>query len=310
MAFAFDPRRPLPRELRRVVRKQLKLAVLELRGARVHPDDRAVHEARRRIKKARAALRLCRPWLGARFSKSSRRLGRVSRMLAPIADSEAMVRVFATLLRPPSVAPGTFAVRSIGHQLEHHRQTVYDGAVRRRCFERAARLLARERRRVGRWRLDDADATANVRAGLARTVRRSRRAMTRAIARPTEARFHTWRRRVKDHWLQLRLMDTGSLTADVARLERLDAALGACHDVALLTAATRRATPPLERRDIAGCLRSLRGERTARRRESVAVGRAVYGESTRACLARATEAWADPPRTSSKERTRPCQPAA
>jgi len=55
MAFVLRPERKIHRELRRLVKRQIQQARAALDG---EPTDTAVHEARKRIKKARAILRL------------------------------------------------------------------------------------------------------------------------------------------------------------------------------------------------------------------------------------------------------------
>jgi hypothetical protein len=54
-------------------------------------------------------------------------------------------------------------------------------------------------------------------------------------ANSDDARFHTWRRRVKDHWYHMRLLEHLNATAHARarRLTRLEAWLGDDHNLVL-----------------------------------------------------------------------------
>ena len=60
-------------------------------------SDEALHEARRHVKKIRALIRLVQPALGTAYRAANKRLRIVNRLLAPVADGEAVVE---TLGRP------------------------------------------------------------------------------------------------------------------------------------------------------------------------------------------------------------------
>jgi hypothetical protein len=76
--------------------------------------------------------------------------------------------------------------------------------------------------------------------GVARTYRRARRAMRRAMAEPLVENFHEWRKHVKDHGYQLRLLRClwpEAVAGRLAAVERLSALLGDERDVAMLAGA-------------------------------------------------------------------------
>ena len=55
---------------------------------------------------------------------------------------------------------------------------------------------------------------------------------------PEDAGFHTWRRRVKDHWYQVRLLEglNAAVRARARRLKQLETLLGDDHNLVLLRA--------------------------------------------------------------------------
>ena len=93
MPYVFRQGRSVESEVRRIADKQLTLAIAQMRNTGDRQSDEAVHEARRHVKKVRALLRLIRPGIGGLYRSSNKRLRKVSRLLAPIADGEAVVRI-------------------------------------------------------------------------------------------------------------------------------------------------------------------------------------------------------------------------
>ncbi len=291
MPYCIAIERPVAEEMRRIVRKQLRLAITELSAAAA-PSDGTVHDARRHIKKARAALRLCRDAVRPSYRSSNRRLRRATRLLAPIADGEAVVRAFAALAAQHAAALPRAAVAAMQRYLEDRQAAIDRHAARHRVLRRVVVKLKRERDEARRYPLDG-DEYDLLAPGFERTLRRSRAAMTRAIVCETAGHYHDWRRRVKDHWLQVRLLSVrcgGRLSADAQQLDQLDALLGSCHDLALLTGIVRDAAP-LSRAHAAACLRVIRREQWAQRRRAVALGHAVYDEPSSASVDRAARAW-------------------
>lgn len=303
MSYRLKPERPAAEELRRVVRKQLDLAATELTPAGRRPDPQAVHEARRHIRKARAALRLVSATRKA--TKRSRKLRRAARLLGPIADAEAVLRAFDELCRTGAAAWPPSAADAIRRHLTHALAVVDRRAADEQTLERVVRRLQKERLRANRLSLHG-EEFALVAPGFERTVRRSGRAMKRALAKPSASSYHVWRRRAKDHWLQVRLLDArchGRLDRDAERLAQLDVALGAYHDLGLLAARLGEGLT-LARPDLAALLRLIRREQRSRRHEAAELGALIYRETPQATAERAGQAW----RGASSDIARAAQP--
>ena len=88
MSFRLEPEAPIASEIRRLVLAQLEAAISELRAVGDPESDEAIHDARRRVKKIRAVIRLVRPALDKTYRAVDRELKNVSRMLAPVADGQ------------------------------------------------------------------------------------------------------------------------------------------------------------------------------------------------------------------------------
>ena len=75
-----------------------------------------------------------------------------------------------------------------------------------------------------------------MREGAKRGYRRARQEMENVAAEPEDLRFHAWRRRVKDHWYQMRLIEglNGRAHARVRQLNQLQTWLGDDHNLVVL----------------------------------------------------------------------------
>lgn len=292
MAYTLTPGLPAAREVRRVLDAQLRLAIAGLRDVRGPEDAGRVGEVRRHVKKARAVARLVRPVAPRSHHAIEKRLRRVGRMLGPIADGEALVQAFVAL-RPALRA--TVPPREIAAMRSNlvEREAWVDHMARIDHVAREATALLRKvRAQVKALRLQAREWDA-VAPGLEAIVLASRRAMRRAGHGGDAERFHAWRRRVKAHWLALRLVEGRCgrrLAAERRRVETLDGLLGDFHNGAILQdvlvaerIGSRRAT--------AACLRVLRRRDAALRRDALALGLEVYLERPSQIVARTGEYW-------------------
>jgi hypothetical protein len=311
VSYRLKPDRPVPAEIRRIADKQIALAIAKLRAVGDPRSDRAVHDARRHVKKARAAVRLVRDSFDGEYAHASTALRAVNRMLAPVADGEAVLLTLRRLARehgerlpPPTIA-------SIRAELVRRSHVIDRRAATDRILARAVDRLRRLRADVRRWRIDGEGFRA-VRPGLARTYRRARRARNRARARPTARREHRWRQQVKDHWLQVRLVADrcgGGLASCQDHLEALDGYLGELHNEALLDAllAGDHRIPPADARRLADVLRA---DAAALRREAHALGVELYDRKPRRFVRDVRALWNAASERSAAKAPPPCRRAA
>jgi CHAD domain-containing protein len=292
VSYEFKPGRSISSEVTRLVDKQLALAVAELRSLGNPRSDAAIHEARRHVKKVRAALKLVQPALGDAYYPANTRMRLVSRMLAPIADGEAVVDTIARLKKRYGSQLPPRTVASMRAALVERSIRIDRKAELDRVLPRAGSILSRQRRRTGTLRLN-AHGFRAVAAGLEASSRRARRAMRRAGVQPTAESYHVWRQRVKDLWLQVRLVDERCghrLDSDQRQLEILDGYLGEHHNVMLLEQVlTREAI--VSREQTARCLRVLRQYQAELRDRAHALGIRILEEKPRQFVRRVRRLW-------------------
>jgi CHAD domain-containing protein len=248
--------------LRDVAREQLEKAAKVLERG----DDpvEAVHDARKRLKKSRSALRLARPGMPkAAYQAENRALRDAGRALSGARDADVLVETVEKLGEHFSVA---FKVTR--NRLSKQPRPELDPAAH------ADTLRALAARADG-W----AVAGDVLVAGIRRSYTRGRDAFELADRDPTAEHLHEWRKRVKDLWYQERLLQEawpGMLEAEAAEAKTLSQLLGDDHDLAVLAERLEEDGDPQDLRELAERRRAelLEGAR--------ALGRRIYAEKPKA----------------------------
>src|SRR4051794_37037820 len=206
--------------IERVRREQLEAAAGGLREDATDPE--AIHDARKRLKKTRALLRLARPGMTRKaFQRRNRALRDAGRALSAARDAEGLAGTGDDL---PDRYPGRAAYGPV-HVTLADRTAEPDGSG-----ETLDPLVA-----TG-WDLDGLTPDM-LTASLTRTYARGREAFAMADRRPTSENLHEWRKRVKDLWYQERLICEAwpeVLKAQAAEAKTLSKLLGDDHDLAAL----------------------------------------------------------------------------
>jgi CHAD domain len=218
-------------ELGRVVRSEFRKASHEL--AKRDGGEDGIHEARKSVKKIRAILRIGE--VGVRSRNQQTALRGVDHRLSYLRDLEVADATLARLRgRYPRVATQS-VVRVIARGLRSRKRA---GKSRAGSFvlgaERGLRRLCKSTVALVR----DVGGFREVRAGFTRGYRRARKVMDSLSPESEATLFHEWRRRIKDHWYQVRLLE-GLHPAPRGRarsLRKLERWLGDDHDCAVLSA--------------------------------------------------------------------------
>lgn len=228
---------PLAEELPRVVRGRVAHAVSLLRDG--EDPGYAVHEARKDMKKVRAAIRLVRGSLGRRlYRRENRRYRDIGRGLSRFREGAAILECLLELEQWAGYRGRFSGLHAM--LVAEWRACRRDGSIRR------AAAVAADHLEWGLGRIDDwplpsgeEQAAELVAAGLERTYRRGRNCLVLVEEDAGDERLHDWRKRAKDLWYQLALIErhgppvTGEL-ADAAH--DLSTLLGDDHDLAVLRA--------------------------------------------------------------------------
>ncbi len=206
MSYRLQSEETMPEGLRRMAVQQLDRAIGELTDGLDADPVKAVHAARKALKRQRSLLRVGAGTLDPRQRRSENRALRgVARRLSGARDSEVAVKTLDQLTeRYAGQLPETIfaALRS---RLEHRRDAARLSLSSPATIEPAVAELTGVRERVRDWRFRRTGWRA-VGDGQRRGYRRGRRAFAVARSHPTDQNLHEWRKRTKDVWHQLRLL--------------------------------------------------------------------------------------------------------
>ena len=237
MSFQMKRGKPVARELSRIVAKEFETAIDEL-GRRQGVDcAEAVHEARKCVKKTRAVLRLLKQNLGDDYGVLAGRLRRMAHQLSSLRDADAGPEMMNALRdHYPRIVTRSMS-RAVQRGLLARTRATMARVDPDRLLPRVAREIKRSGTQVQR-RIRRAAHAGAIRIGIRRGYRRARKALACVRTHPDNPPFHTWRRRVKDHWYHMRLLEgrTGRAHVRIRRLKQLETWLGDDHNLVMLRA--------------------------------------------------------------------------
>jgi len=251
MSYRLSIGEPLADSVRACAREQLWSAVLQLEGQGDEPA-KAIHEARKSLKKTRALLRLVRPALGgAAYRAENGALREAAAHLSATRDADVLVATVDALAdfgagRLPATdfdaVREALAAEAAAHRAAAAAPDAAPADAAAAAPAKVAAAVAQELRaahaRVDEWPLDGADWQTAV-AGIAAAYARGHAERARAEAEPTVVHLHDWRKRVKDLWYHHRLLkpiwpEVVKAWGEEAHL--LSEQLGDDHDLAVLRA--------------------------------------------------------------------------
>jgi CHAD domain-containing protein len=237
MGWSFKVDEPVRHGIRRLARQHL-LQATDICAADALDEDEAVHELRKNFKRTRGLWRLCRSALGRNYGREEMAIKRLHRRLGAVRDAVAMIEVVDDLtgvFDSPAAAEGCRALRA---HLAARPAVTAARTQARALLDDAADDLHGLVGHVDRWRLRAAGFSA-IAPGLEKTYCATRRARRVAESEGQADAYHTWRKQVKYHAWQARLLRKvwthgGEKHDEVTRLDELAKVLGEDHDLAVL----------------------------------------------------------------------------
>ena len=201
--LGLNPGERLAEGLQRMALGQLDVAIEQLaHSGEREPDERAVHETRKALKRLRALLRLLERELGERaYARDSAALREIAQRLAAARDAQVMLDTLDALIASHPRRLERKDIRKLRKRLldEHAREqrhTLGDPAARAEIIAQLGAL----RGRIAAWKLRERDGLRLIEADLQRLYRQGRkryRRLARGKRGGTRA-LHEWRKRVKD----------------------------------------------------------------------------------------------------------------
>jgi CHAD domain-containing protein len=267
---------PVPAGIVRIALGRIDHAIDELRGKTDGTPEEAVHEARKDMKKLRALLRLVRDEVGedayrhenAHFRGAARELAGVRDADVMLATLDGLEERFPTDL-PPDAAGG------LRQALEAHKGSAADG-TREEASAVVVEILDEARERVPEWPLERNGFEA-LEGGLRRVYRQGRREWGAAREDPSAERIHEWRKRVKDLWYHLAILEEiwkPMMQVLEAEAHELSDRLGDDHDLTVLLAYAHEHATALDGMERVRAFEEI----VQRRREELQVEAFAFGD--------------------------------
>jgi len=283
MGFRLKVRKSLPEGLKRVFREEIDSALPMCQ----HPAKErgvTVHEVRKHLKKLRAAMRLAVGEVGKKcHAQEDRCVREIGRLISDLRDAQVRLQTFLELR---------------GNALKKNERQLFPRTEELLLLEResfsaafagwqsqAIPQLEGVKARVMEWPLVGLN-WKQICGAVGKIYRRGQRALAKTIDHPEPENFHAWRKRVKDAWYELRILQPLNRTVleEIAHdAEVLGVLLGTEHDLDFLLARLEKETGDEAFVDELAQLQKLITKRCKRlRRDALELGRRFYAEPSKA----------------------------
>ena len=231
--------------LSRICRKQIEDAIAVAKGEKPARDT-PVHETRKHLKRARAAMQLIRKEIGrGLYREQDRCLRDVGRLTSDIRDAEARlqtVRELKGITKRGRAAQYAHLETMLMLELENFVAAFAEWHMQ------ALPLLERAQAAMDKWALDHFNGK-QLRRAVQSSYKRAREALNRAIDDPTTGNFHKFRAKAKTLHFQLRIIRPVNpvvLQTLINDLRSLGNLLGRAHDLSFLGDRLRRESGKLQ----------------------------------------------------------------
>jgi CHAD domain-containing protein len=292
MALKFKKKASIRKNVKRLGQRLIKKSLDELKQG---DQLEAVHEVRKRIKQLRALLRLVRGAMSrGDYRCLSRALREIAKPLGPARDARVKVEALADLIDHfrEELAPRSFRqVKQVfAGDCRRQQRRLKEQHSKRRVAIRLKRLFAQ----FGSARFTCSGWSALC-PGIKCSYREGRRSFRLARKGETSDSFHEWRKRVKDLYYQIGLLQPiwpEQMMAAEDELKRLGDYLGDDHDLYLITESETfkllRKQAPEEARALEAFAQARKGKLRARAK---ALGARFYQDRPSCFCARLRQYW-------------------
>src|SRR5690242_9279360 len=203
MAFCLKLRASLPGGLKRVFCEQIDSA---LRCCQ-HPAKQrgvTVHEVRKHLKKLRAAMRLATSEVGKNcHAREDRCVRKIGRLVSDLRDAQVRLQTFIELRDQVAKTSEQQLLPRTEELLLLERESF--SAAFAGWQTQAIPQLERVKARLMDWPLEGL-IWKQICGAVAKIYKRGQRELAKTIDDPVPENFHEWRKRVKDIWYQLRIL--------------------------------------------------------------------------------------------------------
>jgi len=283
MGFRLKLREPLPDGLKRVCREQIESAFKLCRNPSKQRGV-TVHEVRKHLKKLRAAMRLAIGEVGkSQHAREDRSVRKIGRLVSDLRDAQVRLQTLIQLRDETAKRPEDSRFPRIEELLSLERESF--SAAFAGWQKQAIPQLERVKARLLKWPLEDL-TWKQICGTVGKIYKRGQHCLVKTIDNPEPENFHAWRKRVKDLWYQLRILQPLNrvVLEEMAHdAEVLGELLGREHDFDFLWARLEKESGDEALRDELAQFEKLVRKRGKRlRTNALELGRHFYAEPAKA----------------------------
>ena len=236
MSYRIKAHESVSKGIKRIATEQIEKAISELSATDELGVDEAVHQARKRLKKTRAVVRLVRDSLGKKsYRRENARFRDLGRNLASLRDGKVQIETLNNLTRHfADIAPETFT--DMRRELEVNYRQEYQQVLNENILISVKNQLKDAKDAIADWTIEANDWSA-INKSLKRVYKQGYKELDQSRSKPTAENLHEWRKRVKYLRYQLKILSqiwSEIMTEWVDQTHDLSDYLGEDHDLAVL----------------------------------------------------------------------------
>jgi CHAD domain-containing protein len=284
VAYRLLPDEDLGEGVARIAAEELDSAIEQLRVRLDEDPVRAIHSARKSLKKERALLRLVREAVYPDVYRDENQVFRdAGRRLSGTRDAQVALQTLDKLREQYAGQLSASTFDALEGALRLRTPRTGPGSAVRAVAGAVAGDLEAARGRLLRW-TGHAISWKQLERGLDRTYKRGRKALAGAMEDDDDELLHEWRKRVKDLWYHQRILHPlwpALMEAQAGQLDDLGELLGDDQDLANLrrTLTTEESLTSTVADDLDPLADLIDQRRAQLREQALRLGQRVYAES-------------------------------
>lgn len=297
MAYRFLADSTVEANLHRIFNEQLDKAIHQLSDNFEERPGEAIHDARKRLKKGRSLLRLVRKSMPKdTYKREKNALRDIGRALSPARDSEVYQETLDNLLDIYELTLDVDAFSDLKESLaDLHQVRLQKLRDRDNPLDGYIAELKDSKQRLNQLALEVSGWEAIAR-NLKRIYRQGQERFATAYEEGSDEAFHEWRKRVKDLWYDMRLLQDlwpPVIDAFEGETHRLAKLLGDGHDISELRHFLQDCAEEVAVEEVhIKVLLPLMGHRQYKlRQQAHDLGQKLYSEEPEAFITRLSSYW-------------------
>ncbi len=294
MSYKLKDKESVSTGIKRIASEQTKKAITELTCSDKVGVDEAVHQARRRLKKTRAVLRLVRYSLPpSTYKQNNQSFRDIGRNLSELRDSKVRIKTLDNLIaHADTVSPELFSNirREFYVDYRQEYQRVLDGDI----LSLVKNELKDAQDDINNWTIKP-NSWSTVDRSLKQVYARGYKDLAKAVSKPTAENFHEWRKRVK--YLRYQLQVINPIWKDlvqtlVEQTHVLSNYLGEDHDLAVLKKFVSSQPERFDRdRELDFLIPLIEHRQKELRTAAISLGKKIYTEKPKNFVRRLGNYW-------------------